>query len=291
MKSIVYILIAVFIGGIFVSAFPKTNSELGQNITLECVSNNHSIELLNKSADILAHRLNDYGVKNAELFINQKSSNIDIHLEKNVNLPEVISLLESRGHIAFFETLNRTEVMNNLGIDEDLAQILNIPTTKAEFDDNSGIYGYCKESNKAKAERFIAQHYAGKVSEGIHFYWSEQPNKNGDFYLYVLKSNPSLDNSFIAESVIKADSAEKNPALIIEFNESGKSVWKDMTKRNIGRSIAIVLDKRVLCAPVVQAEIAEGKCMITGDFSLNEIRRINALIKHDKLPLEFKTKN
>lgn len=290
MKSVIYILIAVFIGGIFVSAFPKTNSGSGQNITLECVSKNHSIELLNKSADILAHRLNDYGLKNVKLFINEQLSNIDIHFEKNVNLPDVISLLESKGQIAFFETLSRKEIINNIELTKDLTQMLNVPTANKEFDDNSGIFGYCTENNKTEAERLIKQHYAGKLREGINFYWSEQANKRGDFYLYVLKSHAALDNSSIAESVIKTDSTGKNAALMLEFNESGKSVWQEMTKRNMSRSIAIVLDKKVLCAPTVQAEITEGKCLITGDFSLDEMRRINALIKNEKLPLEFKTK-
>jgi hypothetical protein len=290
MKSIVYILIAVFICSILIAAFPKNNSKSDQKIIIECVSNNCTIELLHKSAVILESRLNDYGLNNVDVFVNEKLSIIEISFEENINLSEVTFLLESKGQIEFFETYDRKEVIEKIGIDKDLALILNIPTDSLKFPNNSGVYGYCKESDKLKVELYLEKHYHSKMAEEINFYWGERPNRNGDFYLYILQSNPSLDNSLISECDIKANMYDKYSELTISFDKSGKSIWEDVTKRNVGKSIAIVLDKKVLFAPLLQTEITEGKCTITGDFSLNEISRIYSLIKNDKLPLEFEIK-
>lgn len=291
MKSIVYILIAIFISGILIPAFPKNKPDSLQTITLECVSDNHSVELLNKSADIFRLRLNNYGTKYVDIAVNEKLASIQISFEKDVNISDVIYLLETNGQIDFFETFERQDIINDLGLDNDLVKILNIPADNAMFADNSGIYGFCKEDNKAKVELFIEKHYVSQPGKGINFCWSEQANSNGDFYLYLLKPHSSLNNSFISESAINTDLSDKNAVLSIEFDKSGKQIWQDMTKRNIGKSIAIVLDRKVLYAPIVQSEIKEGKCLLTGDFSSNELSRINSLIKYDKLPLEFKMKN
>ena len=78
--------------------------------------------------------------------------------------------------------------------------------------------------------------------------------------------------------------------MIITFDKVGKSIWKDVTQRNVGKSIAIVLDKKVLQAPVVKSEILEGKCILSGDFSMKEITWLNSMINNEELPLDFKIK-
>jgi preprotein translocase subunit SecD len=240
MKSLAYILITVCISSTLICALPQKDSKSVQRITLECVSDRHSTALLNKSADILASRLNDYGVPDADISVNEKLSSIDISFNKKVNLPEMIQLLLSKGRIEFYETLDRREVMHNPRIDKDSASILNI---------------------------------------------------NGTYYIYVLQPHAALNNSFISQSDLKSDLPNQKHELSITFDRSGQSIWREVTKRNIGKSIAIVLDKKILYAPIVRSEIKEGKCIITGDFSFNELRRINSLIKNNELPLEFKIKN
>ncbi|MBT3206763.1 MAG: hypothetical protein HN704_12030 [Bacteroidetes bacterium] len=291
MKSIVYILITVFISSILISAFPKSVRKEKQIVTIQCVNENYSPDILIKSADIIKARLKDYGIQNADVFVDHKASCIDISIDSQVELVDVTNLLTSKGSVEFYETYDRLEVIKNLGVEKDLASILNIPSDEKKIDGCTGIYGYCKEDKKSEVELYLKKHYASKPGHGINFYWSEQPNDNKDFQLFLLQSNASLDNSYISKSVVKNDLSGKKPELMVSFNESGKSIWKDITKRNIGKSIAIVMDKKVLQAPIVKSEIIEGKCIITGDFSINEINRINSLINNEELPLEFKLKN
>jgi len=52
-----------------------------------------------------------------------------------------------------------------------------------------------------------------------------------------------------------------------------------MTRENIGKNIAIVIDGKVVAAPVVQAEIKEGKCMISGNFSKGDASKMKALLE------------
>lgn len=291
MKSIIYILIIVFISSILISAFPKTDSVLKQTFSLQCVNDDHTSGMLNKSADIISSRLSDYGVTDADVFVNEKESCINMSIDNQVSLSDARALLTSKGKLEFYETYDRLEFIKNPGIDKDLASILNIPVDGKEFDRFSGILGYCKGKGKSKVELYLKNHYLSKPGQGINFFWSEQPDDNGDFYLFLLQNKASLDGSYISESTVKGNLSGRNPELLITFDKSGELVWQNITKRNIGKSIAIVLDKKVLQAPIVRSEIKEGKCIITGNFSQEEIRRINSLINNDELPLEFNLMN
>ena len=55
--------------------------------------------------------------------------------------------------------------------------------------------------------------------------------------------------------------------------------WARMTKENVGRNIAIVLDGKVVTAPNVRQEITQGKCMISGDFNKTEASEMKAMLE------------
>ncbi len=291
MKSIVYILITIITAGILISSFPKTSLATKKTFTLQCIHDNHSAEMLNKSAKIIESRLNDCGIPDVDVTVDNNLSCINVQVDSEIDSLTLSNLCISKGKVKFYETYDRLEVIKNLGTDSELAELLNIPTEDKELHKFSGIFGYCKEDNKSQVDSYIKKNYVSAPGQGINFFWSDQPNKNGDFYLYLLQNKASLDNSYITESLVKMDLSDNKPVLIIAFDEPGKSIWSDITRQNISKSIAIVLDEKVLQAPFVMSEILEGRCIITGDFSINEISRINALINNEELPLQFKIKN
>jgi SecD/SecF fusion protein len=63
-------------------------------------------------------------------------------------------------------------------------------------------------------------------------------------------------------------------------------VWAEITKKNLGKSIAIVIDDQVFAAPYVRSSVDNGECMITGNLSQKEINYLIALV-NEQLPVSF----
>lgn len=76
-----------------------------------------------------------------------------------------------------------------------------------------------------------------------------------------------------------------NPMLLMKFDAEGSGYWYDMTKRNIGKPIAMVTNNIVLTAPAPESAIQGGESRITGNFSLEEVRSMAAMIRSRKLEL------
>jgi protein-export membrane protein SecD len=79
------------------------------------------------------------------------------------------------------------------------------------------------------------------------------------------------------------------PAVSFRFNTSGARRFGDYTAENIGSPFAIVLDREVISAPVIQSHIAGGSGIITGNFTLEESTNLAVLLRAGALPagLEF----
>lgn len=78
---------------------------------------------------------------------------------------------------------------------------------------------------------------------------------------------------------------QNRPSISLNFNEEGKAMFAKLTKEEIGKPIAIVLDGAVLSAPTVQDEITDGKAVITGNYSLIEARDLVRGLKYGALPV------
>jgi SecD/SecF fusion protein len=73
----------------------------------------------------------------------------------------------------------------------------------------------------------------------------------------------------------------------LEFNTRGGRAFADLTKANVGRRLAIVMDGTVYSAPTIQTEIVQGKAVITGNFSSEEARRLAGVISAGNLPVNI----
>lgn len=75
-----------------------------------------------------------------------------------------------------------------------------------------------------------------------------------------------------------------SPQISMTMTAEAAQVWKHLTKDNIGKSIAIVLDNSVYSYPTVQSEIAGGTSSITGSFTIDEADDLVNILKAGKLP-------
>ena len=74
----------------------------------------------------------------------------------------------------------------------------------------------------------------------------------------------------------------------ISMNAKGTNIWKNMTGDNIGRSIAIVKDGYAKSWPTVNAEISNGRSVIRGDFTFNEVQDLANGFNSRRLPIKFR---
>ncbi len=80
-------------------------------------------------------------------------------------------------------------------------------------------------------------------------------------------------------------SAGTAPVVSLQFNAKGAELFQKLTRENVGKTIAVVLDNQILTAPVVQGEISGGQAVITGTFTLDEAKELARLLNAGALPV------
>jgi len=103
----------------------------------------------------------------------------------------------------------------------------------------------------------------------------------------VLKDT-GLTGKHIKKSSVTFDSQTGKPQVALTFSKEGTKLFADVTKRNINKPVAIVVDNFVISAPIVQQEILEGNAVITGNFNTDEANKLSIAINSGALPLSIK---
>lgn len=85
-----------------------------------------------------------------------------------------------------------------------------------------------------------------------------------------------------------AGQARAGPQVNIQFNPEGSKEFAEISKRNIDRQLPIFLDDVVISAPVVSQEIIGGDAVITGNFTLDEAKRLSIQLNAGALPVPIK---
>ncbi len=81
------------------------------------------------------------------------------------------------------------------------------------------------------------------------------------------------------------------PYAAIQFKKEAVSVWAEATRKNLNKSIAVVLDNQVIYDPIVREEISNGSCIIAGNFTAEELKYFSILGNNGELPVAFRIVN
>lgn len=121
--------------------------------------------------------------------------------------------------------------------------------------------------------------------------------KHGDIILsdiadneetYLLKKNAFLNNSMIEYAVVGYEEFSHRLLINIKFTEQGRQIFADFTLKNIGKRLAMIVNKKVIAAPRIVQAITEGNVQLTGGFTAQEANDIAvALREKEVLPLVF----
>ena len=123
--------------------------------------------------------------------------------------------------------------------------------------------------------------------------WTVKPSQafaGGNIYELVAIRSTSrdgkapLDGGVVTDARVQYGNSGGSPEVSMSMNAEGANIWARMTKDNIGRQIAIVLDGMVYSYPVVNTEITGGSSLITGNFDLEEAEDLANVLKSGKLP-------
>ncbi len=105
---------------------------------------------------------------------------------------------------------------------------------------------------------------------------------------FLLKKEVIMTGDSITNAEVRIDTQYNEPYVSIEFDKSGTQLFGKITRENVKKRLAIVLDDNVYSAPVIQEEISGGRAQITGYFSPDEAHDLAIVLRAGALPAPVK---
>ncbi|CAN2039589.1 Protein translocase subunit SecD [Candidatus Magnetomoraceae bacterium gMMP-15] len=101
---------------------------------------------------------------------------------------------------------------------------------------------------------------------------------------FLVKKRTMMSGEYLTDARVAIDSQYNEPYVSIKFNKKGARLFERITGENVKRRLAIVLDKKVHSAPVIQERISGGEARITGSFTHEEAHDLAIVLRAGALP-------
>lgn len=160
------------------------------------------------------------------------------------------------------------------------------------------VIGYTAAKDTAQVNRYLAMHEVDVIfPRDVKLIWTIRPVDPEDeaqvYQLVAIKmlsrdNEPAMGQSSLSESEMTFSPFEDVPEITMRMNREGARDWAILTRNNVGRSIAISLDERVVSFPTVQSEIAGGVSAISGNFTEDEAQDLANILNSEPLPCPVK---
>ena len=159
------------------------------------------------------------------------------------------------------------------------------------------VVGYANKRDMAAIDELLASPEANEVlPSDVRLKWGVKGVGEGEssniYELYAIKVTERNGRAPLEGDVITdaKDEFDQNgqPCVSMKMNVDGARRWAALTKANLKRSVAIVLDDNVYSAPTVQSEITGGNSQITGRFTTEDTRDLANVLKSGKMPAPAK---
>jgi len=159
----------------------------------------------------------------------------------------------------------------------------------------SACIGYAAAADTAQVNRYLREpQIAALFPAEFRPMWTVKPSEymasDNIFELVAIKASSRdgkapLDGGVVTDARVSYDDRRGGePSVSMTMNAEGANTWARLTKENIGKQIAIVLDGTVYSYPNVISEITGGSSNITGHFDIEEATDLTNVLKSGKLP-------
>ena len=98
----------------------------------------------------------------------------------------------------------------------------------------------------------------------------------------------ALGGKNLKKAALDFDPNTNQPLVALEFDDTGKDLFGQITQANVGKPVAIFLDGAVISAPTVQEAITDGKAVISGNFTVKEAKDMVRRLNSGALPVPIK---
>ena len=243
------------------------------------------------------------GTASLEFWATYDNAEIEAYLvEANSTLADLLAVTEE----AVEETAAATEGEDLLA--EELKQAENDAAAEAAYNKQNPLFsvlqpsgargyaciGYAHYADTALVNKYLAMPQVKQLfPPEFKPMWTVKasamdPNEN-IFELVAIKASSRdgkapLDGGVVTDARVSYGNTGGSPSVSMSMNAEGANTWARMTKDNIGKQIAIVLDGMVYSYPTVNSEITGGSSEISGKFTLEEAEDLSNVLKSGKLP-------
>ncbi len=162
----------------------------------------------------------------------------------------------------------------------------------------SSMVGLCAGIDTAQVNKYLKLNQIKALfPRDLRFAWSQNPYKYDPskslYELHAIKvttrdGRPPLSGDVITGARPSSGVTGSEVKVDFTMNAEGAKTWARMTRENVGRCIAVILDGYVRSYPRVENEITGGSTEITGDFTIDEANDLANILKSGKLPAPAK---
>ena len=261
---------------------------------------------VDNSFNVLRNRIDRFGVTQPNIQQVGNSGKILIELPGVKDPERVRKLLQGTASLEFWRTYQGNEV-NLYAVDARVADILNNLSDSTAVENplfrvlspsgwNNACIGFAAGVDTATVNRYLTM-AADVLPAGFKGMWSVKPTdlvKGNNLYeLVAIKVTSSdgkapLDGGVVTDARVNFNGSQRGgngaPSVSMTMNAEGANKWAQITKSEIGKQVAIVLDGLVYSYPTVNSEITGGSSEITGNFDVQEAEDLANVLKSGKLP-------
>lgn len=295
---------------------PKANYDLVLTIVPASPGTGAGQDEMNAVAEVIIKRLNNsLGIPVEKIQYQAAPSQISMTIPDtdSSDINTIRKVIADNSKLEFRETYDNSELSGNLknandllkhkgvagaGTDNPLLDLLTPRIKRIGNQTTSSVIGIVSADDTSLVSRYLNMpEIKALFPPDLNLMWSQKPyeyiHSGSYFELHAIRltgrnGSAPLDGRAVASaSVVKGPDAS-DIRINLTMNPEGRTRWAEITRNNIGKCIAVVVNGHVRSYPRVMDEISGGNTEITGDFTAGEAGDLVNILNSGYLPFKIK---
>ncbi len=262
--------------------------------------------------EVIRSRIDQFGVAQPNIQILRgkgQLGQIMVEMPGVTDPEDVQQLLTGSANLEFWTTYTSGEVQGDIQALAETVIVVDEPSKKdarvtepvekkvsdvvAFQQAGSAIIGFIVDKAAVTAlDKYLQSDASAELQRNVRFAISAKPEYGGAYAIYALHGDradngalkPSLSGDVIDDAQPDYDSQHGGrPVVSMKMKGDPGRIWADITGKNVGKPIAIVLDGRVYSAPAPSERISGGSSQISGSFTPDDTRALSIVLKSGRM--------